>query len=105
MRRTDDEIKRSWNDDIRKELEETSDWLLQNVRRQKLQAYFGHMVRHDGMEELQSWKKCVWTLSHFFFFIVLLARDLNRDIFLYFLVHGGHALMATIYPSPSPTNQ
>ncbi len=38
------------NDDIRKEVEVTSDWLLQYVRIQKL-AYFGHIVRHDGMEK------------------------------------------------------
>ena len=37
-------------DDIRKEMELTSDCLLQYVWRQKL-AYFGHIVRHDGLEE------------------------------------------------------
>ena len=43
-------MKRRTNEDIRNELNVSKDWLVQYVTKQKL-GYFGHIVRHDGMEK------------------------------------------------------
>ena len=38
------------NEDIRKDLKVPSNWLLNYIKKQKL-SYFGHIVRHDGLEK------------------------------------------------------
>ena len=43
-------VERRTNEDIRNELNVSKDWLLQYVRKQQL-GYFGHIVRHDGLEK------------------------------------------------------
>ena len=43
-------VERRTNEDIRNVLNVSKDWLLQYVRKQKL-GYFGHIVRHDGLEK------------------------------------------------------
>ena len=43
-------VERRTNEDIRRTLNVPSDWLLKFVKKQKL-GYFGHIMRHDGMEK------------------------------------------------------